>query len=570
LLRCCQTAGFWIAEWGGGLPRPGIIPPAASGNRLAMPVDFACPYPAARPPLLARNVVATSQPLAVQAGVDALRAGGNAADAAVAAAVALTVVEPVSNGLGADAFCIVWDGAQLHGLNASGRAPAAVTVEDFAHLDALPQRGWESVTVPGAVSAWAELSRRFGRLPFARLFAAAIDYARDGFAVAPVTAAAWAEAESTFPAAEFPDFAPFLPGGRAPRAGEVFKFPAQADTLTKIADSHGESFYRGDIAAQIAAAAAAAGAKLSRDDLARHRCDWVGTVAATYPAHDGEVELHEIPPNGQGLAALIALGLIARHNIRRHKLDSADFYHLQIEAMKLALADAHRYIADAAHMEFPAARLLADAYLDARAAQVDMTCAGAPDYGLPPAAGTVYLTAADAQGMLVSFIQSNFMGFGSGVVIPGAGIALQNRAAGFNLQRGHPNCIAGGKRPFHTIIPAFALRDGRPLMSFGVMGGPMQPQGHVQMVIRVFDYGQNPQAASDAPRWRVLEDHRVALEPGVDARVRDELQRRGHRILTDAPDNDFAFGGAQLILIDDDGGYIAGSDHRKDGMAAGF
>jgi len=524
-----------------------------------------------RQPVLARNVVATSQPLAVQAGVDALQAGGNAVDAAVAAAVALTVVEPVSNGLGADAFCLVWDGEKLHGLNASGRAPAAVTVDDFADREAMPERGWASVTVPGAVSAWAELSRRFGRLPFARLFDAAIDYARDGFAVAPVTAAAWAEAESTFPAAEFPDFAAFLPHGRAPRAGEVFKFPAQADTLRAIAESHGEAFYRGDIAAQIAAAAGAAGAKLTRDDLARHRCDWVGSVAAKYPARSGEVELHEIPPNGQGLAALIALGIIGRHGIGRYALDSADFYHLQIEAMKLALADAHRYIADAAHMEFPAARLLDADYLDARAAQVDMARAGAPDYGLPPAAGTVYLTAADAGGTMVSFIQSNFMGFGSGVVIPDTGIALQNRAAGFNLQPGHPNCIAGGKRPFHTIIPAFALRAGRPLLSFGVMGGPMQAQGHAQMVVRMFDYGQNPQAASDAPRWRVLGGLEVALEAGFAAGVRDELHRRGHRIVDDAPDADFAFGGAQLILLDQASGiYTAASDHRKDGMAAGF
>lgn len=534
-------------------------------------LDFACPYPGARMPVLARNVVATSQPLAVQAGVDALRGGGNAVDAAVAAAIALTVVEPTSCGIGADAFCIVWDGADLHGLNASGRSPAAVTTADFAGRDTMPQRGWDSVTVPGAVSAWVELSRRFGQLPFARLFDAAVGYARDGFAVAPVTAAAWAAAAEVFTPAEFPDFAPFLPHGRPPRAGEVFQFPAQADTLEKIADTDGEAFYRGAIADKIIAAATAAGAKLAHADLAEHRCDWSGTIAAAYRARDGDIELHEIPPNGQGLAALIMLNLVARHDIRRYAIDSPDFFHLQIEAFKLALADAHRYIADPDCMEFPAMRLLAPAYLDARAAAIDMRRAGRPAYGIPPAAGTVYLTAADERGMLVSFIQSNFMGFGSGIVIPGTGIALQNRAAGFNLQPGHPNCIAGGKRPFHTIIPAFALRAGKPLMSFGVMGGPMQPQGHAQMVIRVCDYGQNPQAASDAPRWRVLEDNRVALEAGVDARVRAELARRGHRILGDAPDADFAFGGAQLIVVDESsGGYIAGSDHRKDGMAAGF
>ncbi|MDD9874749.1 MAG: gamma-glutamyltransferase family protein [Gammaproteobacteria bacterium] len=534
-------------------------------------LNFSSPYPPTRQPVLAKNIVATSQPLAVQAGVAALREGGNAVDAAVAAAIALTVVEPTSNGIGADAFCIVWDGDELHGLNASGRSPAAVSAADFAGATEMPQRGWDSVTVPGAVSAWVEVSRRFGRLPFARLFDAAIGYARDGFAVAPVTAAAWAEAAEIFTPAEFPDFAPFLPNGRAPRAGEVFRFPAQADTLEKIAGSGGEAFYCGELAEQIAAASKAAGAKLSRDDLAAHRCDWVGTIAANYRARNGAmpVELHEIPPNGQGLAALIMLGLVERHDISRFEVDSPDFFHLQIEAMKLALADAHRYIADPAHLEFPAQRLLDPAYLDARAACIDMRRAGRPEFGVPPAAGTVYLTAADERGMMVSFIQSNFMGFGSGLVIPGTGISLQNRAAGFSLQPGHPNCIAGGKRPFHTIIPGFVMRGGRPLMSFGVMGGPMQPQGHAQMVIRVCDYGQNPQAASDAPRWRVLEGNQVALEGGVDPRVKAELARRGHRVLVDAPDADFAFGGAQLIYAAD-GAYIAGSDHRKDGMAAGF
>ena len=530
------------------------------------PPDVPHPEPGARMPLSARNVVATSQPLAVRAGVDAMRAGGNAVDAAVAAAITLAVVEPTGNGLGSDAFAIVWDGARLHGLNASGRSPAAASAADFAHLNEMPLRGWESVTVPGAVSAWVALSERFGALPFARLFDHAIGHARDGFAVTPVIAAAWAEAAVTF--AGFADFAPFLPRGRAPRAGEVFRYPAQADALQAIAESRGEAFYRGELAHKIAAAADAAGAKLSFADLDAHRCDWVGAIGGRYRAHSGEIELHEIPPNGQGLAALIMLGIVERHDIRRYQLDSPDFYHLQIEAMKLAFADAHRYIADPAHLEFPPERLLDSDYLDARAALLDMTRAADPGFGVPAAGGTVYLSAADQGGMMVSYIQSNFWGFGSGIVIPDTGISLQNRAAGFTLAEGHPNRFAGGKRPFHTIIPAFALRGGRPLISFGVMGGPMQPQGHAQMVIRMCDYGQNPQRASDAPRWQVV-DGGVALEDGIDAGVRGELARRGHRLQALASGGIHSMGGAQIICAGDDG-YVAASDHRKDGLAAGF
>lgn len=531
-------------------------------------LDFTMPYPGARRPVMARNIVATSQPLAVQAGIAALRDGGNAVDAALAAAITLTVVEPTDNGIGADAFCILWDGTKLHGLNASGRSPAAVAASDFDGRSEIPLRGWDAVTVPGCVSAWVALSKRFGKLPFARLFDAAIGYARHGFMVSPITAEKWRDAPEIF--ADFPDFAPFLPDGRAPHAGQLFRFPGQAETLESIADSHGESFYRGALADKIVTAADAAGAKLSRADLAGHRCDWVGTVSKRYDSQNcGAVELHEIPPNGQGLAALIMLGIIERHDIRRYEIDSANFFHLQIEAMKLAFADAHRYIADDAHLEFPAQRLLDPDYLAKRAALVDMTRAGHPEYGLPDPGGTVYLTAADENGMMVSYIQSNFWGFGSGIVIPGTGISLHNRGAGFNLTPGHPNCIAGGKRPFHTLIPGFLLRGGQPLMSFGVMGGPMQPQGHAQMVIRICDYGQNPQSASDAPRWQVMADNHIALEAGVAPAVKEELQRRGHRLISGAPDQMFSMGGAQLIYATADG-YIAGSDHRKDGMAAGF
>ncbi len=541
-------------------------------------LNFSQPYPSARAPVMARNVVASSQPLAVQAGISALRDGGNAVDAALATAITLTVVEPTDNGIGADAFCVLWDGKALHGLNASGRSPAAVSAANFAGLNAIPLRGWDAVTVPGAVSAWVALSARFGKLPFARLFDAAIGYARDGFAVSKITAGEWRAAQDDF--RDFPDFAPFLPGGKSPQAGQTFRFPQQADSLEAIATSRGEAFYRGALADKIADAAACAGAKLNRSDLAEHQCDWVDTLAHRYDSqHCGAVDLHEIPPNSQGLAAQIMLGIVARHGggMGGCALDSVDFYHLQMEAMKLAFADAHRYIGDHDHLEFPPAQLLADDYLQTRADLIDMKRAGKFQYGVPNKGNTVYLTAADKDGMMVSYIQSNFCGFGSGIVIPDTGISMHNRGTCFNLKAGHPNCIAGGKRPYHTLIPGFLMRDGRPLMSFGVMGGPMQPQGHAQMVIRICDYGQNPQSASDAPRWQVLADNYIALEAGVPHKVKKELLRRGHRLHPGAAENVFSMGGAQLIYADghaDGAGvnvsYVAGSDHRKDGMAAGF
>lgn len=527
------------------------------------------PYPSQRTPVMAQNIVATSQPLAAQAGLDMLRRGGNAVDAAIASAITLTVVEPTSNGIGSDAFCILWDGKRLHGLNASGRSPAALTPHHFADRETMPLRGWETVTVPGCVSAWVALSERFGKLPFEVLFEAAIRYARDGFLISPITAKAWAFAEKTF--ADFETFSKgFLPAGRAPKAGELFRFSDQATTLEKIAATKGEAFYHGSLAEAIVADAAQHGAPLSAADLAEHRADWVGTISTPYPSGlRDELSLHEIPPNGQGLAALLMLGILKYHNITRFELDSADFFHLQIEAMKLAFADAYRYVSDPETMDIPVGHLLGEDYLRTRANLIDMTKAQNVRHGLPKKGGTVYLTAADAGGLMVSFIQSNYYGFGSGVVVPGTGISLQNRGAGFTLQKGHPNEVGPAKRPFHTIIPGFVMKNQRPLMSFGVMGGPMQPQGHAQMMVRMFDFGQNPQTASDAPRWRVLDGLRVAVEHGFKAEVLSELENRGHQLHLSSPEQDFSFGGAQLILKTK-GGYVAGSDHRKDGAAVGF
>ncbi len=529
-------------------------------------MNFDQPYPTQRAPLLARQVVATSQPLAAQAGLRMLWRGGNAVDAAVAVAATLTVVEPTSNGVGADAFAIVWDGERLHGLNASGRSPLALDPERFRDREAMPQRGWDSVTVPGAVSGWVELWRRFGRLPLAELLEPAIAYARDGFPLGPVTARAWAASAPAF--VDAPDWQrDFAPGGRVPRAGETWRFPDQARTLAAIAGSEGEAFYRGPIADAIVAHAARHGAALAAADLAEHRPDWVDTLAGAWRGH----ELHELPPNGQGIAALVALGIL-RHvpGFDDQALDSVLWLHLQIEAMKLALADAYRWVADPGHMrEVTGADLLDDGYLAERASLIDPRRAGDPGHGTPGRGGTVYLTTADADGMMVSLIQSNYRGFGSGVVVPGTGVALQNRAAGFVLDAGHPNRVAGGKRPFHTIIPAFLTEGGEPRCSFGVMGGPMQAQGHLQMVLRMVGHAQNPQAAIDAPRWQLVGGRGLALEPGFGAATVEGLRSLGHDVRPQSLDAAFAFGGAQAIWRVRDG-YVAGSDGRKEGQAVGF
>ena len=541
--------------------------------------DWRFPYASRRAPVLARNVVATSQPLAANAGLDMLRQGGNAVDAALATAIALTVVEPCSNGVGGDAFALVWAGDGLAGLNASGRSPALWTPARFARQRRMPVRGWDAVTVPGAVSGWVALSKRFGRLPFAELFAPAIRYARDGFHVGHKTAAAWARARDTY--AYFPDFLRhFLPEGSAPRPGELFANPSLAATLETIAATEGEAFYRGALAKRIDAAARAQGGALRFGDLADHQPEWVPPLMQPYGGAAGAgaaspadaespaapIELAEIPPNGQGLAAQIALAILDHLHARALPPGCAEWTHLQVEAMKIAIRAAFDHIADPRAMRLPAAALLAPESIRRAAGRIGREAAPLPPAALPASEDTVYLAAADAGGMMVSLIQSNYMGFGSGVVVPGTGIALQNRGAGFVLERGHPNETGPRKRPYHTIIPGFVLRGGAPLLSFGVMGGHMQHQGHVQMVTRIFDHGENPQAASDAPRWQVTPDFGVLLETGYAPDVAQDLTDRGH----DVEMAEEGFGGAQLVFRLPDGGYCAASDHRKEGCAVGF
>lgn len=526
-----------------------------------MKFDYSQPYPSARSPVFARNVIATSQPLATQAGIDALKRGGNACDAALAAAITLTVVEPNNNGLGSDAFALVHDGHKLHGLNASGRTPAGLSPTYYEGLDRMPSRGWSSVTIPGAISAWVALSERFGQLPFQALFDAAIGYAKHGFQVGPKTAPFWQAAATHF--SDFESFQKtFVGPSGAPKAGDLRSLPDHAASLEDIAKTKGASFYSGQLAKAMVEDATANGYPLTLNDLSDHRAEWVEPLTGPFAS----AQLSEIPPNSQGLMALIALQILNRLKILDHALDSASSIHLQVEAIRRAYDMVRRHLGDPKSMTMSAESMLSEPVIDTLASSISRTEAGPKLDPLPAAADTVYLCAADAKGMMVSYIQSNFRGFGSGVVVPGTGIAMQNRGSGFVLTPGHPNQVGAGKRPFHTIIPGFAQHPSHPL-AFGVMGGHMQAQGHVQMMLRIFGYGQNPQAASDAPRWHLTETGDLALEHGTSDEIVQELIGLGHSMVEHPPEH--LFGGAQLILRID-GGYCAASDHRKEGHAAGF
>ncbi len=533
------------------------------------PFDWTAGYASQRLPVFGRNVVSTSHPLAAQAGLRMMIQGGNAVDAAIAAAAAMTIVEPVSNGLGSDAFCILWDGQQLHGLNASGRAPQAWTPEYFRRrygddANSPPQRGWDSVTVPGAVAGWVALSERFGKLPFADLMAPAIEIAERGYAVPVVVQQKWAAAVPLL--RELPGYAQaFMPRGRAPEVGELFRFADAARSLRLIAQTRGAAYYQGEIAEAAARHAREHGGAITAADFAAYAPEWVAPIAKTYGGHT----LHEIPPNGQGIAALIALGILSHFDLGSMKVDGIDSQHLQIEAMKLAFADVYRYVAEPSSMEVTADQLLDDAYLASRAKLIDMKRAQDFGAGNPAKGGTIYLTTADESGMMVSFIQSNYMGFGSGVVVPGYGLSMQNRGHGFSLDPKSANGVAPGKRPFHTIIPAFLTKEGHPVMSFGVMGANMQPQGHMQTLVRMLDYRQHPQAACDAPRWRYNAGLEINVESAMDPATVQGLAERGHvvEVINDSYQD---FGAGQFIWRLGDPaveGYVAASDPRRDGQA---
>ncbi len=515
-----------------------------------------------------RGACATSHPLAVEAGLGILRAGGSAVDAAVAMAAALTVVEPTSNGLGSDAFALVWAEGRLHGLNGSGRSPASLS-ESAARAAGggrMPVRGWLPVTVPGAVAAWRDLHERFGRLKFEDVLRPAVDLAYSGHPVAPVVAYFWERSARVFgelPEPEFAGWGPaFLRNGRAPRAGELVRLPGHARTLARIARSKGEDFYTGGLARAIARFAAGTGGLLTAGDLAAHRSEWVEPLSAPYR----DAELWEIPPNGQGIVALAALRILDGFPAGG-SWDDPEAVHRSVEAVKLAFADARSHVADPEHMRVSPEAMLAPDYAASRRGLIGPR-AELRASGLPRDHGTVFLAAADAGGMMVSYIQSNYMGFGSGVTVPGTGIALQNRGAGFVLEPGHPNCVAGGKRPFHTIIPGFLTRNGVPWGPVGVMGGHMQPQGHLQVARALVDFGLPPQTALDLPRWQWTDGLEVEAESAMPPAVLDLLRERGHQLsVTGDPS---PFGRGQIILRDAAGVYAVGSDRRADGRAAAY
>ena len=513
-------------------------------------------------------MVAASQPLAAQAGLAMLAAGGNAVDAAVAAAATLTVVEPTSNGLGGDAFAMVWDGVRLHGLNGSGRWPAAAEPGWLRGPgEQVQANGWPTVTVPGAVDAWAALHERFGRLPLQQLLQPAIAYAEQGFPVSPVVAELWQAALPAFAGTgrlELADWATvFAAAGRAPAVGEIWASPGHARGLRALAERGLRDFYEGEIAEAIVTHARTTGGRISADDLAAHRSEWVEPIGLRY----ADLEVWELPPNGQGIAALMGLGIYQHTRLAGQPALSEINWHGQIEAMKLAFADAYARVGDPEHVPVPAAELIDPAYLAQRASLIGER-ARQPAPGQLKQGGTVYLCSADADGMMVSFIQSNYQGFGSGVVVPSHGIALQNRAAGFVLDPSHPNAAAPGKRPRHTIIPGFLTRDGVGLGPFGVMGAEMQPQGHLQVVAGMADHGLNPQAALDKPRWRVGPDENVRVEAHTPPDLVRGLLARGHRV--QVVQSGIDFGRGQIILRQDNGSYVAGSEPRADGCAVGF
>jgi gamma-glutamyltranspeptidase/glutathione hydrolase len=527
------------------------------------------PYASRRTTVYAKNgMVATSQPLAAQAGLDVLKRGGNAMDAAIATAAALTVVEPTSNGIGGDAFALVWTNGQIYGLNASGCSPKNISIEAVKRLghQEMPRFGFVPVTVPGAPGAWAAMSERFGKLPLTEVLRPAIEYAEKGYPLSPILGKYWASAFKTYSehlkGDEFKHwFETFAPEGRAPKIGELWSSEAHARTLQAIAESNARAFYEGDLAERIDAFSRQYGGFITKEDLAAFKPEWVEPIRVNYRGYD----VWEIPPNGQGLVALMALNILKGFEFSYK--DDVETYHLQMEAIKLAFEDGKKYITDPRHMNVSVADLLSDAYAEERRRLIGKE-AIQPAPGRPNSGGTVYLATADSEGNMVSFIQSNYMGFGSGLVVPGTGIALQNRGHTFSLSPDDANALEPGKRTYHTIIPGFLSKDGQAVGPFGVMGGYMQPQGHVQVVMNTVDFDLNPQAALDAPRWQWIEGKTFEVERGIPEHIVQALSRRGHNIKV-ALDSG-GFGRGQIIWRDEHGVLAGGTEPRTDGSIAAW
>ncbi|UXI68476.1 gamma-glutamyltransferase [Tahibacter amnicola] len=527
------------------------------------------------------GMVATSQPLASQIGLEVLKRGGTAVDAAIAANAALGLMEPTGSGIGGDLFAIVWEAksGRLHGYNGSGRSPRTLTLQWFVErgYTDIPPTGPLPVSVPGCVDAWFALHGRFGKLPMKELLAPTIRYARDGFPVSELIAHYWALSVPRL--SKYPGFAEqFTRDGRAPGKGEMWKNPNLASTLERIGKQGRDAFYKGEIAAIIGDYFRANGGFLSRDDLASHTGEWVQPVSTNYRGYD----VWELPPNGQGIAALAMLNILEGFDLKKAGFGSVDHLHWLVEAKKLAFADRAAHFADPAFAKAPVTGLIAKDYAARRRESIGPRAARSVDAGHPPLeeGDTIYLTTADQWGNMVSLIQSNYRGMGSGMAPPGLGFILQDRGEMFVLKEGHPNAFAPGKRPFHTIIPAFITKDGKPWVSFGVMGGAMQPQGHVQIVLNLIDFGMNLQEAGDAPRIQhegsteptgqntaMADGGEVNLESGFPYETVRGLMQKGHRAtFADGP-----YGGYQAILRDAKNEvYVGASEGRKDGQAVGY
>ncbi len=525
-------------------------------------------YPSRRNLVYAKKgMVATSNPLAAQAGLAILKQGGNAIDAAVATAAALTVTEPTSNGLGSDAFALVFTEGKLYGLNASGPAPMAASVAALKAkgYPTMPQVGLHTVNVPGAVSAWVTLAERFGKKSLSALLQPAISYAEEGYALQPTVSREWQREYEKFSKLRQTDaiyqhwFDVFTDGGRLYRAGDTVRLPLHAKTLREIGESRGESFYRGEIAERIDAFFRENGGFLRKEDLACYHPEWVQPLTVSYHGYD----VWELPPNGHGITVLMALQILK--GMELGGCDTFESTHRQIEALKLAFSDAQTYVTDPRYMQVSVQELLSEAYAEERRSLITDR-AILPVCGKPKAGGTVYLCTADAYGNMVSMIQSNYMGFGSGMVIPGTGIALHNRGSNFTMDEGHDNCIAPGKKPYHTIIPGFLTKDGKAAGAFGIMGGFMQPQAHLQVLVDLLEYGMNPQEALDRPRWMWTGGRKVSLEQSFDQRLANELLRAGHEIEVQAESIDFGRG--EIILRDDNGTLCGACEPRTDSMVA--
>lgn len=514
-----------------------------------------------------KGMVATSQPLAAQAGLEILKSGGNAIDAAIATAACLTVVEPTSNGLGSDAFALVWIKDKLHGLNASGYSPQSISIEKLKErgFNEIPRFGVIPVMVPGAPAAWVELSEKFGKLPLEDVLKPAINYARNGFTISVNVKQAWDAAYNIYKKEQGEEFKywfdTFIKNGETPKFGELWKLPHHADTLESIGKTHGDSYYKGHIADKIDSFFKKYDGYLCKDDLMKYSPEWVQPISVNYKGYD----VCEIPPNGQGLVALMALNILNGFDFNYK--DNSDTYHKQIEAIKLAFADGQKYITDKNHMKVEISKLLCENYGELRRGVITDK-ALTPESGDPNSGGTVYLCTADGDGNMVSYIQSNYMGFGSGIVIPETGIALQNRLHNFSYDTNHDNCLAPHKKTYHTIIPGFLMKDGKAVGPFGVMGGFMQPQGHVQVISNLIDFHMNPQEALDAPRWQWIKDKNIEVEPTVPLHIIHDLINRGHEVKIQPNLN--SFGRGQMILRTYEGTLCGGTEPRTDGQIAAW